>query len=235
MRFGQEMASKSSEYIEGGAGYQSKEEIAHNILKAERIAADRMNIHEERPEPQNFYQPQVVNNYPVQQPVYQQPVYQQPQQPVYQPPMQVDMGVMPAYPITPPQRTNFTTEEDMENIDISKYIGKPKEGHQPNGDIGVLVKEIRETNKRLEAMCKILGLIYQQNMQNHPKQVETLQELEDDINNGRRTFVRKQRKQEEPVEEPEMSVAEETEMLNNLPLPPAIDPLAEDDEDEAEQ
>lgn len=111
----------------------------------------------------------------------------------------------------------------MENIDISKYIGAPKKEQPkaPQGDMGMLVKEIRETNKKLEAMCKILGLIYQQNIKNN-----TVTPADYGFNDIE--------PQPQNVEQ-EMTIDEETEMLKNIPNIPAVDPLAEDDDDSTEQ
>lgn len=204
----------TGEDVQAGSGFHSREEIAESIINAERAAARRLNIKEEQPQPFPVMQTDYYN-YP--QPMqYPQPLqYQQPQ------------GVMPPYPVTPPQRTNFnftdnfTIEEDMETIDISKYIGAPKKEQPkaPKGDMGMLVKEIRETNKKLEAMCKILGLIYQQNVKNN-----TVTPADYGFNDV------------EPLpqnSEQEMTIEEETEMLKNLANIPAVDPLAEDDDDDS--
>lgn len=207
IQMGQTITGKD---VQAGSGFHSREEIAESIVNAERAAAIRLNIKKEQPQPLPVMQADYYN--------YPQPMqYQQPQ------------GVMPVYPITPPQRTNFnftdnfTIEEDMENIDISKYIGAPKkeQSKAPKGDMGMLVKEIRETNKKLEAMCKILGLIYQQNVKNN-----TITPADYGFNDV----------EPEPQNvEQEMTIDEETEMLKNIPNIPAVDPLAEDDDDSTEQ
>ena len=194
--------------VQAGSGFHSREEIAESIINAERAVARRLNIKEEQPQPFPVMQTDYYN--------YPQPMqYPQPQ------------GVMPPYPITPPQRTNFnftdnfTIEEDMETIDISKYIGAPKkeQSKAPKGDMVMLVKEIRETNKKLEAMCKILGLIYQQNVKNN-----TVTPADYGFNDVEPS--------PQNVEE-EMTIEEETEMLKNLANIPPVDPLAEDDDDDS--
>lgn len=205
LQFGAEMSNVSGTYSQGGTGYENKDEIAGTILNANNEAYKKLRIGErEEAQRQEQY---------AQMQMYQQPVYQERVQlPMYQ---LGNDGMMPAYSMMAPQRTNLTIEEDMENIDISKYIGKPKENAQPSGDMGMLVKEIRETNKKLEAMCKILGLIYQQNMQNASQRAF----VDDVVEEARKQFVEE--------EEPEMSIAEEAEMLSNLPEIPAVDPMEE--------
>lgn len=207
LQFGAEMSNTSSGYTQGGSGFESREEIAQNILNASNTAYNRLQLNKTE---------QYNDSFSTNEMQYMQPYYQ----------MQQPQGVMPPYPITPPQRTNFnfidnfTIEEDMENVDISKYIGAPKKEQQkaPQGDMGALVKEIRETNKKLEAMCKILGLIYQQNVKNN-----TITPADYGFNDA------------EPLPqnaEGEMTVEEETEMLKNLPNIPAVDPLADDESEQ---
>lgn len=201
LRFGAEMSNTSSGYTQGGSGFESREEIAQNILNASNCAYNRLQLDKTE---------QYNNSYT--EPLYAQPQYQMQQ-------MQPSGGP-PAYPITPPQRTNFIIEEDMETIDISKYIGAVKK-EQPKpvqGDMGMLLKEMKETNKRLEAMCKILGLIYQQNIKNN-----TVTPADYGFNAV---------EQAPQNTEDNMTIEEETEMINNLPDIPAVDPMADDDESE---
>lgn len=184
--FGGEAYSLTKGVREQGAGFHEGSEIAKEIANAEAVAAQRLGIFNKQQQTQQTYETQ--RQYPVQ----------------YSNPVQFTQNV--------PVQTNFNYNNDM-SVDISKYIGSPtQQVSQQKNSVETL---IAETNAKLEALCKIVGLLYQDN-----KQLISLL-ASNSANSIGQQFI------SDAIAQQRASIEEDEELV---PLP-VIDPMAEDEED----
>lgn len=183
--FGGEAYSLTKGVREPGAGFHEGSEIAKEIANAEAVAAQRLGIFNKQQQTQQTYETQ--RQYPVQ----------------YSNPVQFTQNV--------PVQTNFNYNNDM-SVDISKYIGSPtQQVSQQKNSVETL---IAETNAKLEALCKIVGLLYQDN-----KQLISLL--------ASNTATIGQKFYSDAIAQQRASIEEDEELV---PLP-VIDPMTEDEED----